>query len=198
MLAQVTSSEVRVRLFRLPSWRRSSLPAWPLCVELGGVPGLPTAWVVKFPRIDLATSTPSAWLGWCDVNGRQFPVVFRSASAVAALARAPGLAVVALASAPPPGRPPDRARGLALGDDARGPQGGLALGRGGRPLPDGRRRGQDHPSSSTALRRGWCASSGASSSMTDSGSGLWLTNSRNAHARRRTDLLRPTTKELPV
>ena len=93
---------------------------------------------------------------------------------------APGVAVVA--SRPPAAGDGHQIahRGLALGDDARGPQGGLALGRGGRLLPDRRRRGQDHPSSSTALRRGWCASSSVSSGMTDSGSGLWLTNHRNA------------------
>jgi type IV secretion system protein VirD4 len=42
---------------------------------------------------------PWAWLGWSDRYGRQFPVVFRNASAMSTLAALLGVAVVALASA---------------------------------------------------------------------------------------------------
>ena len=42
---------------------------------------------------------PWAWLGWSDRYSRQFPVVFRNASAMSTLAALLGVAVVALASA---------------------------------------------------------------------------------------------------
>jgi hypothetical protein len=197
MLLQVTSSEARVRLFRLPCWRRSSLPAWLLRVDLVDVPGLPPPGWSSFLGSTWPPTRPGRGSGGATLTAASSP----SSSETRAPWRPSPRSWRRrrrLASARRRDGHQHRARGLALGDDARGPQGGLALGRGGRPLPDRRRRGRDHPSSSTALGRGWCASSGVSSGMTDSGSGLWLTNPRNAHARRRTDLLRPTTKELPV
>src|SRR5262249_44845902 len=42
---------------------------------------------------------PWAWLEWSDRHGRQFPVVFRNASAMSTVAALLGVAVVALASA---------------------------------------------------------------------------------------------------
>ena len=95
-----------MRLFRLPfAGGSSSLPAWLLRVDLVDVPGLPPPGWSRLLGSTWPTNTPWAWLGWSDAYGRQFPVVFRNASAVATLA-----ALLASRSSPrvrpPPGRPP--------------------------------------------------------------------------------------------